>query len=83
MYLETLYNIRLLDSFNVIVQTPLRNLQEIYGFAEQNGDFPYLFNKAEYYEYKVKKPCKEYYGYKRKTKEQADIHDCYKLIQDK
>ena len=31
MYLKTVYNIRLGDSFNLIVQTPLRDFHKVFG----------------------------------------------------
>ena len=54
--LKTVYNIRLVDSLNLIVQTPLRYFPKTFGFDEQKGDFPHLFNKPENYDYIGKTP---------------------------
>ena len=46
MYLKTVYNIRLVDGFHLIIQTPLREYCKVFGIKERKGDFPHLFTRA-------------------------------------
>ena len=84
MYLKTVYNIRLVDAFNLIIQTPLRDYYKVFGIKERKGNFPHLFNRPENYTYKGKTPDKKFYGYNRMTKEQKlDFDKWYESIKDK
>ena len=83
MYLKTDYNIRLIDAFNLITQTPLRDYHKVFGLKERKGNFPHLFNRPENYDYRGKTPDKKFYGYYRMTKEQKiDFDKWYEPIKD-